>query len=185
MSTFFSYRVDEKTRATRPYDEAEYLPTGTPHPSRLRQSSSGFRNDRVLCRELRPLGKKPRHITREENLVVVLMLVRSISLRRMKSEPGAVLSRRERLGEVLDLLDVRIDAPRAKLSNRTKSPDFESFVETSSLKGSILVLFLHQTGMSRELTLPKRLSNQFPFSGLIDGTTIAPVLAGRGNNSKK
>src|SRR5947207_1999029 len=48
MSTFFSYRVDEKTRATRPCDEAEYLPTGTPHPSRLRQSSRGFRAN-LLC----------------------------------------------------------------------------------------------------------------------------------------
>ena len=77
--------------------------------------------------------------------------------------------------------DVRINARRAKLSNRTQSPEFASFVPQK-----VYYFFsLHQTGTPREITLQKSFQINVPLSGLIDGTIIALVLAKKGNNSIK
>src|SRR5258706_14545882 len=138
---------------TRPCDEAECLPPGTPHPSRLRRSLSGFRNGRVLFRELRPLGKKPRHITWERNLVVVLMLAGTISL--VSTGSSFLLSLWERI-------ELRMRSMAARDFSVRDVP------ETSTLVSSV-----YQTGKPRHSFLHKCFYSATSWPESIAGTLIA------------
>ena len=112
------------------------------------------------------LGAEPMRFAREHSRGLSVL---SLSIESQYDCQGA---------EVRQLRGLAIAESKSQLtSNLSSTP--------ASRKGSFTVLSLHQTGTPPGLTLQKHLQNQRSFVWIADGTTIALVLARKGNNSIK